>query len=74
MLERLLAERIEMPADPREVRLQLPDPPHCGKRLVELKGVFKSYGVKRVLSGIDLLLERGRSTRWPGPTALANPP
>lgn len=66
MLERLLAERIEIPSDPREVRLRLPEPPHCGKRLVELKGVSKSYGDKTVLSGVDLLLIRGQKLALAG--------
>jgi ATP-binding cassette subfamily F protein 3 len=66
MLERLLAERIEIPSDPRQVKLRLPEPPHCGQRLLELKGVSKSYGEKTVLSGVDLLLLRGRKLALAG--------
>jgi len=66
MLERLLEERIEIPTDPGSVRLRLPEPPHCGKRLVELKGMSKSYGEKQVLSGVDLLLSRGQKLALTG--------
>jgi len=66
MLDRLLAERIEIPSDPRSVRLRLPEPPHSGKRLVELKGLTKSYGKKTVLSEIDLLVGRGQKVALTG--------
>ncbi len=66
MLERLMAERIEIPSDPRKMRLQLPDPPHCGQRLVELINLSKSYGTNQVLSGIDLLVGRGRKMALAG--------
>jgi len=66
MLERLLDERIEIPPDPKEVRLRLPQPPPCGRRLVDLKGVSKSYGEKPVLAGVDLLLARGQKIALTG--------
>ena len=59
MLERLLAERIEIPQSRRSFRLGLPEAPHCGRRMLELSHVTKGYGDKVVLKDIDFLVEKG---------------
>jgi ATP-binding cassette subfamily F protein 3 len=59
MLERLQSERIEIPQSRRSFRLGLPEAPNCGRRMLELSGVSKSYGDKSVLENIDFLVEKG---------------
>jgi len=59
MLERLQSERIEIPQSRRSFRLGLPEAPNCGRRMLELSGVSKSYGDKPVLENIDFLVEKG---------------
>lgn len=57
MLEKM--ERIEIPENLRRVSLQFPQPPHSGKDVLMIRSLSKSYGDKKVLSDIDLDLERG---------------
>ncbi len=52
-------ERIVIPPTPKKVRFEFSTIPHYGKKVMELKGISKSYGNKRVLSNIDLLIGRG---------------
>lgn len=59
MLERLQSDRIEIPQSRRSFRLGLPEAPNCGRRMLELSGVSKSYENKSVLENVDLLVEKG---------------
>lgn len=59
MLERLKSERIEIPQSRRSFRLGLPEAPHCGRRMLELSNVSKSYGDISVLENIDFQVEKG---------------
>jgi ATP-binding cassette subfamily F protein 3 len=52
-------ERIEVPAEESTIRFSFPEPPRCGKRVIELENIHKSYGDHVVYAGIDLLVERG---------------
>jgi ATP-binding cassette subfamily F protein 3 len=56
-LERM--ERIEIPESLKKISITFPPPPHSGKIVLGLEGIEKSYGRRRVLSGLDLLLESG---------------
>ncbi|MCU0607292.1 MAG: ABC-F family ATP-binding cassette domain-containing protein [Candidatus Edwardsbacteria bacterium] len=58
-LEKLLAARIEIPSGAKSFRLNLPEPPHAGRFLAELRGVTKRYGDRTVFAGADLSLEHG---------------
>jgi ATP-binding cassette, subfamily F, member 3 len=61
-------ERIEVPDDRALVaRFQLPDPPRAGRIVAELESVSVSYGERRVLTGVDLAIERGRTVALIGP-------
>ncbi len=60
MLKRLeKLERIELPPELKTVRIRFPQPKRCGVRVLQLKGIHKSYGANRVYDGLDFELERG---------------
>jgi ATP-binding cassette subfamily F protein 3 len=52
-------ERIEIPENLKKISISLPPPPHSGRIALKLEGIGKSYGERRVLSGLDLLIESG---------------
>ena len=52
-------ERIEIPESLKKISIKLPEPPHSGRIALKLEGVGRSYGEKRVLSGLNLCLESG---------------
>jgi ATP-binding cassette subfamily F protein 3 len=51
--------RIEIPESFKKINITLPPPPHAGRIALTLEGVGKSYGPRRVFSGLDLVLESG---------------
>lgn len=59
MLEKLLSERAEIPKTSRTFKLGLPVAPNCGRRMLDLKNVSKSYGEKLVLKEVNFLVEKG---------------
>lgn len=66
MLEKL--ERVELPPEEkREVRFQFPSPKRSGQRVIEVRGLHKSYGDLKVYQGIDLTLFRGDKVALVGP-------
>ena len=52
-------ERVEIPESLKKVAITLPPPPHSGRVALTLSGLWKTYGPRQVLSGLDLLLESG---------------
>ncbi|MCX7655788.1 MAG: ABC-F family ATP-binding cassette domain-containing protein [Treponemataceae bacterium] len=52
-------ERIEIPESLKRLHIELPSPPHCGRRVLVLEGLAKSYGSLRVFRNLDLLVEAG---------------
>ena len=50
-------ERIEIPESLKKISISFPLPPHAGRIALTLDKVGKSYGERRVLSGLDLTLE-----------------
>ncbi|MDR0637189.1 MAG: ABC-F family ATP-binding cassette domain-containing protein [Treponema sp.] len=50
-------ERIEIPESLKKISISFPPPPHAGRIALTLDRVGKSYGERRVLSGLDLTLE-----------------
>ncbi|MDR1400009.1 MAG: ABC-F family ATP-binding cassette domain-containing protein [Treponema sp.] len=52
-------ERIEIPESLKRISISFPPPPHAGRIALTLDKVGKSYGERRVLSGLDLTLESG---------------
>ena len=59
-LERIEEARVELPDDRSTVRFRFPPAPHSGREVVTLKNAAFSYGTKRIFSGLDFILQRGR--------------
>ncbi|MDR1617774.1 MAG: ATP-binding cassette domain-containing protein, partial [Treponema sp.] len=51
--------RIEIPESMKRIAIRFPPPPHSGRIVLSLEGAGKSYGSRRVLSGLDLTVESG---------------
>jgi len=60
-------ERIEIPESLKKISISFPPPPHCGKIALTLEGIGKNYGSRRVLSGLDMLIESGERLVVAGP-------
>jgi len=58
---------IEIPEGMKKIHFSFPPAPHSGKATVKCLGVGKSYGAHRVLSGLDLEIERGMKVAFVGP-------
>src|SRR5271154_4843307 len=52
-------ERIEVPPDEKTIHFSFPQPKPSGRVVAEFQGVAKSYGEKRVFSGVNFIIERG---------------
>ena len=52
-------ERIEIPAEEKTIHFRFPQPKPSGRIVTEFQAVSKSYGEKKVLEGVDFLIERG---------------
>jgi ATP-binding cassette subfamily F protein 3 len=52
-------ERVEIPPALTPLRISLPPPPHCGKEVLIVRNLGKSYGPRAIFSGLDLTLEAG---------------
>jgi ATPase subunit of ABC transporter with duplicated ATPase domains len=55
-------DRVEPPKRRRVIVFEFREPPRSGDDVIELRGVRKAYGDKRVLDGVDLLVRRRE--RW----------
>jgi len=60
-------EIIEIPESFKKINISFPQPPHCGNTALTLENIGKSYGKKRVLSGLDLCIESGERLVVAGP-------
>lgn len=61
-------ELIEKPVPPRKpFRIQIPQPPRSGQKIVTLAGVHMAYGKHKVYEGLDFTVERGERTVLVGP-------
>ncbi len=52
-------DRIEPPATERTLRFEFPAPPRSGDIVLELKGLGKGFGARRLYSDFDLMVGRG---------------
>jgi ATP-binding cassette, subfamily F, member 3 len=52
-------ERISVPPERKRIKFRFPAPPKSGRVVMELRGVSKAYGAKRVLDRVDLVIEQG---------------
>ncbi len=56
-LERI--ERIVLPPERKRIRFRFPTPPKSGRIVMELQGVTRAYGARKVLDDISLVIEQG---------------
>ncbi|MBR1769375.1 MAG: ABC-F family ATP-binding cassette domain-containing protein [Bacteroidales bacterium] len=60
-------ERIETDdIDTSSIHFQFPPAPHSGKIVVDIKNLSKTYGEKKVLEQIDLVIEKGKKIAFVG--------
>ncbi|MFN3196578.1 MAG: ABC-F family ATP-binding cassette domain-containing protein [Chlorobiota bacterium] len=50
----------------KRINFKFPPAPRSAKLVVEAKGIHKSFGPKRVLKGVDFVLERGKKVSFVG--------
>lgn len=60
-------ERIEIPAQRKKIRFTFPAATRPGRIVIEAKGVKRTYGSNTVLTGVDLIVERGDRVALVGP-------
>lgn len=59
MLDKLLANKIEIPESLKKIHFNFPPAPHSGQLVLTLQGLTKSYGGPAVINGLDIVVERG---------------
>ena len=52
-------ERIVLPESMKKIHFHFPQPPHSGKQVLRVEGLYKAYGEHRVINNLDLQLEAG---------------
>ena len=52
-------ERIEIPNEEPIIHFAFPQPPPSGRTVVEVSGLYKSYGPKEVLNDVSFTIDRG---------------
>lgn len=57
MLEKL--DRVELEDEESAIHFHFPPATHCGRKVIELKNIAKSYGDNLVLKNLNLEIERG---------------
>jgi ATP-binding cassette subfamily F protein 3 len=60
-------ERIEIPENLKRINISFPPPPHSPRVALTLESLNKSYGSRRVISGLDLVLDSGERLLVAGP-------
>jgi len=60
-------ERVEIPENLKKISITFPAPPRSPRVALALEGIGKSYGTRRVLSGLDLSVDSGERLVVAGP-------
>jgi len=60
-------ERVEIPENLKKINITFPPPPRSPRVALTLEGIGKSYGARRVLSGLDLGVDSGERLVVAGP-------
>jgi ATP-binding cassette subfamily F protein 3 len=58
---------IEIPEGMKKIHFSFPAAPHSGRATVRLEGLGRAYGANRVITGLDLEVERGMKVALVGP-------
>ena len=61
---------IEIPPERKRVRFTFPACAKSGRTVLDLRGVFKAYGARRVFDGINVHIERGDRIALIGPNGV----
>lgn len=60
MLDKILAQKIEIPESLKKIHFTFPPAPHSGRLVLTLEQITKTYdGKKNVISNLDFVLEKG---------------
>lgn len=60
MLDKLLAQQVEIPESLKKIHFTFPPAPHSGRLVLTLEQVSKSYdGHRQVLNNLDLIVKKG---------------
>lgn len=59
MLDKILAEKIEIPESLKKIHFTFPQAPHSGQLVLTLEGICKNYGAGDVVHNLDFVLEKG---------------
>ena len=49
---------IELPSSMQKINIKFPSPPHCGKKVLSIEHLNRSYGDKHIINDLDLYLEK----------------
>ena len=58
-VDRLATQSVTPIQRARSVRYRFPDPPHCGRDVLDVTGLAKSFGDRTIWDGLDFGLRRG---------------
>ncbi|MBR3690935.1 MAG: ATP-binding cassette domain-containing protein [Eggerthellaceae bacterium] len=66
-IEKIMAERIEIPEEKKTVKFNFVQPPRTGDMVVKARGLKKRYGENKVYDGADFTMYRGDKIALVGP-------
>lgn len=66
-IEKIMAERIEIPEEKKTVKFNFVQPPRTGDMVVKARGLKKHYGENKVYDGADFTMYRGDKIALVGP-------
>jgi ATP-binding cassette subfamily F protein 3 len=52
-------ERILLPPERKRIKFRFPTPPKSGRVVMELRGITRAYGARKVLDEVSLVIEQG---------------
>lgn len=58
MLEKM--DKIVIPSNMKKMNLRFSDPPHCGKQVLQIENLNKSYDAKQVIKNLDITVTKGK--------------
>jgi len=59
MLDKLLANKIEIPESLKKIHFKFPPSPHSGQLVLTVQGLCKNYGGPDVIHDLDIVVEKG---------------
>jgi ATPase subunit of ABC transporter with duplicated ATPase domains len=58
-VDRMASAQVTPIQKARTVRYRFPEPPHCGRDVLDVRGLEKSFGTRTIWKGIDFGIRRG---------------